>query len=96
MAKKNNNPFTTVTTFSKIVAVILFVMLPVIAFYMGVAYQERIDKPILQELYKMNSKNPSSIEGGIACTMEARLCPDGSAVGRQGPNCEFKKCPGEK
>jgi len=28
-----------------------------------------------------------------ACTMEARLCPDGSAVGRAGPNCEFSPCP---
>lgn len=95
MAKKNN-PFTTVTTFSKIVALILFVMLPVIAFYMGVAYQERIDRPMLQEIYKMNSKLPSQIEGDTACTMDARLCPDGSAVGREGPNCEFKKCSGEK
>ena len=32
---------------------------------------------------------------GVACTMEAKLCPDGSAVGREGPNCEFAKCPGE-
>ncbi len=24
-----------------------------------------------------------------ACTMEAKLCPDGSSVGRVGPNCEF-------
>jgi len=29
----------------------------------------------------------------IACTMEAKLCPDGSAVGRTGPNCEFAQCP---
>jgi benzodiazapine receptor len=29
----------------------------------------------------------------VACTMEARLCPDGSAVGRSGPNCEFGACP---
>ena len=29
----------------------------------------------------------------IACTMEAKLCPDGSAVGRTGPNCEFSPCP---
>lgn len=29
----------------------------------------------------------------IACTMEAKLCPDGSAVGRTGPNCEFTPCP---
>ncbi len=28
-----------------------------------------------------------------ACTMEAKLCPDGSAVGRTGPNCEFAACP---
>jgi hypothetical protein len=30
---------------------------------------------------------------GIACTMEALLCPDGSAVGRVAPNCEFAPCP---
>jgi hypothetical protein len=29
----------------------------------------------------------------VACTMEAKLCPDGSAVGRTGPNCEFSACP---
>jgi hypothetical protein len=27
------------------------------------------------------------------CTQEAKLCPDGSAVGRTGPNCEFTACP---
>ena len=31
--------------------------------------------------------------GNIACTMEAKLCPDGSYVGRTGPNCEFTPCP---
>jgi len=31
----------------------------------------------------------------VACTQEAKLCPDGSAVGRTGPNCEFAACPGE-
>src|SRR3989344_288898 len=30
---------------------------------------------------------------GVACTMEAKLCPDGSYVGRTGPNCEFTACP---
>lgn len=29
----------------------------------------------------------------VACTEEAKLCPDGSAVGRTGPNCEFAPCP---
>ena len=28
-----------------------------------------------------------------ACTMEAKICPDGSAVGRTGPMCEFAACP---
>ena len=27
------------------------------------------------------------------CTQDALICPDGSAVGRHGPNCEFDKCP---
>lgn len=29
----------------------------------------------------------------IACTMDAKICPDGSAVGRTGPNCTFAPCP---
>ncbi|MES2088122.1 MAG: carboxypeptidase-like regulatory domain-containing protein [Patescibacteria group bacterium] len=29
----------------------------------------------------------------VMCTMEAKLCPDGSYVGRSGPKCEFAKCP---
>jgi predicted lipoprotein with Yx(FWY)xxD motif len=28
-----------------------------------------------------------------ACTQEAKVCPDGSTVGRTGPNCEFAPCP---
>ena len=28
-----------------------------------------------------------------ACTQEAKLCPDGTAVSRTGPNCEFAPCP---
>lgn len=27
------------------------------------------------------------------CTFEAKICPDGSSVGRSGPNCEFTPCP---
>ena len=29
----------------------------------------------------------------VGCTQEAKICPDGSAVGRTGPNCEFAPCP---
>ena len=28
----------------------------------------------------------------VFCTQEAKMCPDGSAVGRTGPNCEFAEC----
>ncbi len=38
-------------------------------------------------LYYLNSNKQ------IACTAEAKLCPDGSSVGRTGPKCEFAKCP---
>src|SRR5688572_13718506 len=30
-----------------------------------------------------------------ACQDDARICPDGSAVGRTGPNCSFPACPDE-
>ena len=30
---------------------------------------------------------------GVYCTQEAKLCPDGSYVGRTGPRCEFAECP---
>ena len=32
--------------------------------------------------------------GSVACTQEAKQCPDGSYVGRTGPRCEFAACPG--
>lgn len=35
------------------------------------------------------AKAPSS----QACTQEAKTCPDGSAVGRTGPDCQFAECP---
>ncbi len=31
--------------------------------------------------------------GPVVCTMDAKICPDGSSVGRTGPNCEFEECP---
>lgn len=31
----------------------------------------------------------------VACTMDAKQCPDGSYVGRVAPNCEFAACPSE-
>ncbi len=31
--------------------------------------------------------------GAVACTQEAKLCADGTYVGRSGPSCEFAICP---
>lgn len=42
------------------------------------------------------SNTPTQAESSpsaVACTMEAKICPDGSSVGRSGPNCEFAPCP---
>lgn len=89
---------TTVTTFSKTLALVLFITLPILGFYFGMEYQ----KGITPELPPITTPTPTgypspslSVPSGnrIICTMEARLCPDGSHVGRSGPNCEFAKCP---
>ena len=49
--------------------------------------------------YSIWQLNPNPVSAGepeeIFCTMEAKLCPDGSSVGRTGPNCEFEPCPQE-
>jgi len=38
---------------------------------------------------------PMPPDDQVMCTMEAKICPDGTGVGRTGPNCEFAPCPGE-
>ncbi len=73
----------------------MFLTFPFIGFYMGMQFQQELDKPLMREVYKDPESPPIEIPEGTACTMEARLCPDGSYVGRSGPNCEFEKCPGE-
>lgn len=83
-----------VTPLSKTVAMIMFASFPLIGFYLGIQYQKRLDKPYMNSVYEVS--NPSDSKH-YACTMEAKLCPDGvTYVGRSGPKCEFDKCPGEK
>lgn len=43
-------------------------------------------------IHEMN-KHTIRVMESVACTMDAKVCPDGSAVGRVGPNCEFAPCP---
>lgn len=103
---------TTVTGTSKTLAVLLFLTLPVAAFIFGVRVeqmQEEIDtitnqtlnQHISTEPTRRNymSPNPTSSmlkPQAVMCTQEAKLCPDGSYVGRTGPNCEFAACPKNK
>lgn len=41
-----------------------------------------------------STHSPSS-EEPVFCTMDAKVCPDGSSVGRVPPTCEFAECPSE-
>ncbi len=82
---------TTITPVSKAVALIMFISLPVITFIFGMRYQT-----ILTEQNKTLSPPPSIVRPTmepIGCTKDAKICPDGSVVGRVGPNCKFEKCP---
>ncbi|OGK19853.1 hypothetical protein A3C23_04070 [Candidatus Roizmanbacteria bacterium RIFCSPHIGHO2_02_FULL_37_13b] len=71
----------TVTHISKIMALILFILLPIISFLWGMKYQRMLNGEV------------SNFPVQKACTMEAKICPNGTAVGRSGPNCEFNPCP---
>lgn len=64
-----------------LVGVLLFLIVAVVGFYAG-----RLSGISLQPI---DPNNPP-------CTLEARICPDGSSVGRTGPNCEFSPCPNAK
>jgi hypothetical protein len=43
-------------------------------------------------LYQQNSVSFKQAKS-VACTQDAKVCPDGSSVGRVPPNCEFAPCP---
>lgn len=51
--------------------------------------------PVLSNI-PSSSSYPSSSPTGAACTLEAKVCSDGSSVGRTGLNCEFAACPTPK
>ncbi len=48
---------------------------------------------VIGGLFFVTHKNITPGSGQVACTMEAKTCPDGSSVGRVGPSCEFAPCP---
>jgi hypothetical protein len=38
-------------------------------------------------------ENASSTNNGVSCAKDAKMCSDGSTVGRVAPSCEFRACP---
>lgn len=42
---------------------------------------------------KYSKNNLAPLPKVTICTMDAKLCPDGSSVGRVGPSCDFASCP---
>ena len=46
---------------------------------------------LIAGIYYQNSRVDKS-NTGTECMLEAKICPDGSAIGRQSPNCEFPEC----
>lgn len=47
----------------------------------------------INQLDNQASSTPLVIPPVVACMEEAMQCPDGSYVGRVGPNCDFEACP---
>jgi hypothetical protein len=50
-------------------------------------------RPIHDPISTINPPGANPLAKRVACTQEAKLCPDGSYVSRIGPNCEFTPCP---
>jgi len=68
-------------------------LLPIIVFVVaGCSFQSQFNNDSL-----IKSKTPSQDKGNdVVCTQEVKLCPDGNAVARVFPNCEFAPCPNQK
>ena len=90
-----------------IAAIFIAVILSIAAFIFGRPVaptpdnRPGLEQPRNPEIVKPGSPeleesiDPSLLDEGVACSADAKICPDGSAVGRSAPNCEFAPCPGE-
>lgn len=74
----------TIIAFAKISKPAAWLLVPYILWVSFAAY-------LNFSIWQLNASGP----GQVACTQEAKLCPDGSYVGRTGPKCEFAQCPGD-
>ncbi len=72
----------TIIVFSKVSRPAMLLLLPYILWVSFAGY-------LNYSIWTLNQ------EETVACTMDAKLCSDGSYVGRVPPDCEFALCPGE-
>jgi hypothetical protein len=66
-----------------------FAIIPVIAMIVAVV----VVAGLVTVYYKTDLMVNHNANHAMACTMEAKICPDGSTVGRVAPNCDFAPCP---
>lgn len=50
---------------------------------------------VILAVYSIRTNTVTAPWNTEACTQEAKICSDGSSVGRTGPNCAFAECPSE-
>lgn len=55
-------------------------------------------QPGLREKKGDQTEQPKEppVDEPVFCTMDAKMCPDGSFVGRVPPDCRFAPCPAEQ
>lgn len=67
-----------------LVPILIVLIIAVVALGGYFVYQKSLVTP---------KTSSSTTPNQVACTQDAKLCPDGTSVGRTGPNCEFAPCP---
>jgi len=65
---------------------LLFVVLLAIVGIVAFMYRTTLEGPL-------HGTNTATSTGGTACQTDAKVCPDGTSMGRSGPSCEFAACP---
>jgi len=73
----------TIISFKKISKPTVWLLLPYILWVSFAGY-------LNFSLWRLNANTPNQ----VGCTLETKICSDGSSVGRTEPNCEFAACPG--
>lgn len=63
---------------------------------LGVMYIQPAVAPTDDDPEVVTLENDTDPVEDQACTMDAKMCPDGSGVGRSGPDCAFAACPGRE